>query len=382
MEDSDHQSGTLKVSRSMDHQSTQSGTRISSNEDLLTEILIRLPVTSILRFKIVCKHWQLLLSNSHLTHRYDNNLSKPFARTLLPNQNIDSPTKSIYVPFDVENRSTPPFSTVSISTSIVPESESCILVTVYYFVIPFTMVLVNIMFSIPPPSNCALEPDGGLFQIQVYSSETRTWKICMEIFSEQVSDFYPPVYCNGAVHWALDYHSGGNFLYFKLEVEQLQMLPLPVKMSYETTTMYFGESLGHLHLIFHTEYEDVLRMNVYEMLMDHSGWLVKYRVQLDERLDDFPSLILKYWRAGDFGEEEYPFQNDFQVVDLVRSKEEQDTFLVLLTAGKLTRYNFHDKSFKKLYSYNNRSLRLLNMHRYIETLSSSRRQLYLFMFFY
>ncbi|KAJ0461882.1 putative F-box domain-containing protein [Helianthus annuus] len=52
-----------------DHQPTQSGALIGSNDDLLTEILLRLPVTSILRFKSVSKHWRLHLRHTHFTHR-------------------------------------------------------------------------------------------------------------------------------------------------------------------------------------------------------------------------------------------------------------------------------------------------------------------------
>ncbi|KAL9995999.1 putative F-box domain-containing protein [Helianthus debilis subsp. tardiflorus] len=75
----------------------KSGALIGSKDDLLTEILLRLPVTSILRFKSVSKHWRLLLSHTHFTHRYDKISNSPgiFA-------------DNVYVPFDVENPSTPP----------------------------------------------------------------------------------------------------------------------------------------------------------------------------------------------------------------------------------------------------------------------------------
>ncbi|XP_076950233.1 F-box protein At5g07610-like [Bidens hawaiensis] len=149
----------------------------------------------------------------------------------------------------------------------------------------------------------ALEPDGDLFQIQVYSSDTRTWKICVESFSTQISKYEYPVYFNGAVYWAPDYHSGGNFVCFKLDVEELQMLPLPVEMMpYERSIMYFGESRGHLHLIFDTDGEEhILRVKVYVMLKDRSGWLVKYRVQLNGLLRDFPCIVSQYQILDDFG---------------------------------------------------------------------------------
>ncbi|XP_076950232.1 F-box protein At5g07610-like [Bidens hawaiensis] len=219
----------------------------------------------------------------------------------------------------------------------------------------------------------ALEPDGDLFQIQVYSSDTRTWKICVESFSAQISKYEYPVYCNGAVYWAPDYRStSSNFLYLKLDDEQLKMLPLPVEMMpYERSIMYFGESRGHLHLIFNTDGEEhILRVNVYEMLKDRSGWLVKYRVQLDGLLHDFPCLVSQYQILDDFGEVEYPHQNDFDVVDVVRGKEEDDTFVVLSSNRKMIRYNVHKKSFKELYRCENYNLHLSGFHRYIETLSS------------
>ncbi|KAM0036196.1 putative F-box domain-containing protein [Helianthus debilis subsp. tardiflorus] len=86
-----------------DHHSTQSGALVGSSDDLLTKILLRLPVTSILRFKSVSKHWRLFLSQRHFTRRYD----------------IDNHSKSpglfgcnTYVPYDVDNASTPPFSSL------------------------------------------------------------------------------------------------------------------------------------------------------------------------------------------------------------------------------------------------------------------------------
>ncbi|KAF5761817.1 putative F-box domain-containing protein [Helianthus annuus] len=39
------------------------------NDDLFTEILLRLPAASIFRFKSVSKHWRLLLSQKYFTQR-------------------------------------------------------------------------------------------------------------------------------------------------------------------------------------------------------------------------------------------------------------------------------------------------------------------------
>ncbi|XP_076926722.1 F-box protein At5g07610-like [Bidens hawaiensis] len=427
MEDSNQQPGTIIASNtevasksnktlktcfsqasmedSDDHQSTQSGALIGSNEDLLTEILIRLPVTSILHFKSVCKHWLLLLTNSHLTHRYDNNnLSKSplglFGRTHLTRfSKFDAHlARDIYVPFDVEDGGTPPFRSLDFyfNSPNVEISHSCngllLCCTIHihgareHYVfnpttkqlafIPTLPIAIRFMALAFDQKHykvvciLGLDPSKDFCQIQVYSSNTRKWKICINFFYAPRAIFDNPVYWNGTVYWASSYQN--NLWYFKLDAEQSQMLPLPVEMmSYETNIMYFGESRGHLHLIFHTDGEEyVLQVNVYEMLMDHSGWLVKYRVQLYELLRDFPCLLLYYKTPRYFWGTGHPYQNDFQVVDVVRGKEEEDTFLVLVTPGKMIRYNVYKKSFKELYRCDNYNLHLSSFHRYIETLSS------------
>ncbi|XP_076906695.1 F-box protein At5g07610-like [Bidens hawaiensis] len=132
-----------------------------------------------------------------------------------------------------------------------------------------------------------LEARVVLYQVQIYSFETRKWNISIESFSAHKLVFRDPVYWNKAVHWA---PFNDKQLYFKIDAEKLQTLPFPKGlMSSEVTPTYFGESGGHLHLILHTEKSSVLNpeenslcLNVYEMLRDHKGWFVKYQVELDE----------------------------------------------------------------------------------------------------
>ncbi|KAI7744943.1 LOW QUALITY PROTEIN: hypothetical protein M8C21_016842 [Ambrosia artemisiifolia] len=241
---------TLKahICFSQDH---QPGAIIGSNDDLLTEILLRLPVTSILRFKSVSKHWQLLLTDKHFTQRSS-------------------------------------FEVVSNSNLLVSYKE---------------------MEDFYPIFLCYLE-------------------------------LLSPVYLNGALHWAPSYE---NFFYFKIDVEQIQTLPFPVEwMPSQVLAKYFGESRGHLHLIaspYHQE--NILHLNVYEMLSDHSGWVIKYQVQLDALPGAFPDMIS---RCG--------CGYHFSVIDVVRGEEEEeeDTFLVLKTPEKIITYNVHDKSFKQIFS--------------------------------
>lgn len=204
---------------------------------------------------------------------------------------------------------------------------------------------------------CRIEPNQGLCQIQIYSSDTRKWRISVESFYGYLCTFDKGVYWNRAIHWMPSHIS---HLYFELEAEQLRTLSLPVEMmSPEASTMYFGESRGHLHLIMTKHRESfILRLNVYEMLGDRSGWFVKYQVELDKLPTVFPVIISQ-------------IRYDFYVIDLVRG-EKEDTFMVLVIPGKIITYNLHYKSYKHI-SYVGPSdfyLRTPNVHHYTETLAS------------
>lgn len=59
---------------------------IANNEDLLTEILVRLPKGSIIKFKCVCKDWQYLISSPCFSRR--RNLDRPRSPWSLPTEDL------------------------------------------------------------------------------------------------------------------------------------------------------------------------------------------------------------------------------------------------------------------------------------------------------
>ncbi|XP_076922452.1 F-box protein At5g07610-like [Bidens hawaiensis] len=332
---------------SMEDSDNQSGALIDSNKDLLSEslsfirIIVWLLVTSILRFKSVSKHWRLFLSNSNFTRWHDKLSKSPgiFAG-------------NIYVPFDVENQSPFGFHDLNFyfhrryGVRILQSCNGLLLCCSnwwnsgsrkYYVFNPTTKQLAIIPSVTGDPktiyfmalafhlTDCAhfkivciraLEPRGELYQVQIYSSLSEKWKISIESFSARESVFRQGVYWNRAVYWAPFYR---DFLYFKIDDEKLHTLPLPEGlMPSRVSTMYLGESRGHLHLILHTTLNKNSRcLNVYEMLCDHSGWFVKYELQLDELSDSFPFLF------------SLVSCNEFKVIDVVRGDKEEDTFAVL-----------------------------------------------------
>ncbi|KAJ0439499.1 putative F-box associated interaction domain-containing protein [Helianthus annuus] len=200
-----------------------------------------------------------------------------------------------------------------------------------------------------------VKPAKDLLQVQIYSSDTGKWKICPVTFHSSWLFFQQQgVYWNGAFYLVPSYD---NHLHFKIEAQQWHTFPLPVEMtSLEWSTLYFGESRGHLHLIVCKNFQDynTLHLNVYEMLSDHSGWFVKYQLQLPELWAAFPEMTLCRYV--------------FKVVDVVRGEKEEDTFMVLQIPRKFIRYNVHDKSFKQIYDITTRYSYVIE-HRYTATLA-------------
>ncbi|KAH7843070.1 hypothetical protein Vadar_012314 [Vaccinium darrowii] len=114
------------------------------------------------------------------------------------------------------------------------------------------------------------------YQIDIYSSETRHWRVSGNRFTEQRCGdrFIEGVFWNGNIHWS------GAWLRFNVDLECLERMPAaPVYRQYSCRGeryRYFGESNDHLHLIQELGKE----FRVFEMERDYSGWFVKYHVDL------------------------------------------------------------------------------------------------------
>ncbi|XP_076939817.1 F-box protein At5g07610-like [Bidens hawaiensis] len=372
--------------------STESGATVGSNDDLLNEILRRLPVTSILRFKFVSKHWQSLLSHRRFTLFYDK---VPVSLGLF--------VCDLFVPFDVENPTPPPFRSLNFyrdrsGIKIVQSCNGLLLclssnrgteLTRKYYVFNPTTKQFAVLPSVIGGSSASRtirfmglafhEVDsehykvvcirrvnryGNIFQIQIYSSDTGKWRISQESFHASYFRSFDyevnyGVYLNGAVHWIpLGFHL---VAYFKINIEQLQTMVLPEMSSWSNggRRYYFGESGGHLHLVQDAGNKNRLHFNVYEILSDYLGWIIKYRVELDELPNAYPYLP-KY---------------EIEVFDVVRNEEkEESTFMVVKILGKIIRYNVVNKSFKQLIDLPNilyyQEISCKNVHCFTQILSS------------
>ncbi|KAK6117043.1 hypothetical protein DH2020_049186 [Rehmannia glutinosa] len=318
-----------------------------SIDDLLKEIILRLPIKSMVHMKLVCKNWNSLIS--------DLNINSPVG-LLFPY----SGSWYTYVPFHVNDKSRDrPFVRVFNfikDTSGIRILQSCngLLLCCsdqpskyghkYYVCNPttkeYSMLPRYKFWWLICGMNLAFDPSKSSYykvvyvrefewyryelkyQLEIYSSEPGggTWRKCGETFVAAQVNFKNGVYWNGAIHW-ISTTATGKSIYFNPGDDQLMMpkvMPTPPILDGDCSTRnyYFGESRGHLHYI--DVYRMVTGFNVYEMKIDYSEWFCKYRLDLSRIVGS----------------------NLFSICTVVWVKKEKDSFLVLqVNRENLIQYN-------------------------------------------
>ncbi|WOH01321.1 hypothetical protein DCAR_0520703 [Daucus carota subsp. sativus] len=343
-----------------------SAANVASSEDLLFQILLHVPLKPLTSFKSVSKHWLSLITSPHFVRLRGTFYPSPsslFFRVPCPWRSRTTPEYR-FISLDVAGECLIPFKTLD----FIP--EYCSAREIYS---PFYKV-VCLRRS---------EKSRQLFQIEIYSSETLSWRASGEPFTApKHTEFQNSIYWNGSVHWWNgSFHWWNGFtnhgcwrmdthtLYFKVDEESLKQLPIPKKQyAYYHVASYVGESEGHLYLV--EGDSDFNRLfKVYELARDFSGWFMKYQVDMSEVTNVFPEMMKKN-----------PFHGyTLKIISLVRKeKEEKDgSFLVLeIPGGQIIHYNLVDKSVKKLWEfppghkfYNDNCLRHVLALSYIESLA-------------
>ncbi|KAK6117858.1 hypothetical protein DH2020_048400 [Rehmannia glutinosa] len=298
-------SNTKTMEPSVDVITETSAHVVASIDDLLINIILRLPIKSLLPSELVCKHWNSLISNPGFLE--SNSAVGLFF------QFCDGPWHA-YIPFSVDESRGPPF--VDGLDFIENPSDMKILQScnglllccndwafncrVKYYVCNPTTKQYSTLPVVPKkqrglsllfdPSRspyykivCVRElrscRNEHRFQIEVYSSETgNTWRILGEPFAARVK-FKRGVYWNGAIHW-ISSSVTGESIYFNPDNQTVKVMPTPPILDGDVSTRnsYFGESCGHLHYI--DVYKMTTEFNVYEMRRDYSEWFVKYQVDV------------------------------------------------------------------------------------------------------
>ncbi|KAL8149307.1 F-box protein At5g07610-like [Apium graveolens] len=377
--------------------SIESAAKVASSEDLLIQILLHVPVKKLLNFKCVSKHWLSLISNPHFLRLCSPLPPSVASLFFASSSSCRSNPDYQFIPLDVNDKCPTPFKTLDFTSdalglgiSVVQSCNGLLLCASYracefnrtYYVYNPTTKQYSTLPQIRNEYSkyvCAMslafdpmkspyykvvcvrrsETSRQLFQIEIYSSETLSWRVSGEAFNApKHTEFQNSVYYNGSVHWWNgSFHwwngftHGGQWrtetytLYFKVDEESIEQLLIPrERCRYYHVASYVGESDSHLHLV--AGNSDFNRFfHVYEMAKDYSGWFVKYHVDMSTVAKDFPEIKKKNRFYG----------YTVKIISLVRrgkEEEEDGSFLVLeIPGGKIIRYNLVDKSAKKLWEF-------------------------------
>ncbi|XP_026439957.1 F-box protein At5g07610-like [Papaver somniferum] len=304
--------------------SSTSASFVCSNVDLLSKILLCLPIKSIIALKLVSKQWDSVISDSSFQKTIEKKCQLSHSGLFMP-KSLCSKYRLIEFEYNLVSKdatSCVPFRTLAFGKNKegVRIEQSCnglLLCSsktsstwgrVYYVYNPYTeqykliprrrgfCVLASVSLAFDP-SKSPYYKVVSLWQrqlgrrIEIYSSQTSSLKNCGEKFEVQgrVSSS-PGVYWNGSLNWMTD---RGILACFDIDVEVIKHLTvMPYLIDGERKRVcYFDACRGHLQIIVRDNTGVGSRFDVLEVENAHTGWNLKYRIDLESRLKvSYPGL--------------------------------------------------------------------------------------------
>lgn len=349
--------------------------KVLSNDDLLIEILLLLPLISLNLFKSVSKHWlSLITSPSFIFRRTQISGTVPPSGLFI--QWDASSSVYDFLSFDSRKK-------VKRSIVVTYNSEagtkykikqSCNGLLLCYVAGDYRHFIYNpliSMFKMLPPIHplnyiprsyhynfrMAFDPTksphykvvhvgyvkddaspdihGCYIKIQTYSSETGVWSVWNDRFPWwSFEGFRNGIYWDGAIHWL---SNRNDPFHFKLEIVDRLVLtniqtPLTVEREVHKHRKLFG-SYGSL-LLLCKDYYGSRKLNIYEMKNGYSACSMKYFVNLD-------NMLRRTWRLP----EDWSCYN---IWSIFFGEREEDSFMVIELSGKVLLYTFGSKTVTKL----------------------------------
>ncbi|XVF42684.1 hypothetical protein PTKIN_Ptkin01aG0384500 [Pterospermum kingtungense] len=378
---------------------------IGNNQDLLTQILIRIPPKPLLKLKLISKQWLSLISSLqfshyHSLHHQNHGFLTPTALFLGVGNYYRPPFELPVLPLNPHTK-VPILDFIDYPHFKILQSCNGLLLGHFYYKSneglryfvcnPTTHKLK--MISLPVSQlgslravNLAYDPvqspyykvvcvrkliyPSNMFCIYIYSSNSEEWDdSCIRFRAREYIRFDYGVFCNGIIHWN---SNGKRSLRFELENKVFKRMPMLAPMfqapedSEDEDSRFFGESRGHLHLGV-TYMPLCFKFNVFEMATDYSHWFLKYCLNLDDTMRIFPDLrfpaIDMYY--------------GFRILSVIRSEGEESK-VVILVDYKAICYELKDGILQNLYelkqcpkSLNRCPLNYIGIqvYQYFETLS-------------
>lgn len=294
------------------------------NEDVIAEILARLPAKEIARVRCVCKRWLSLTSDPHFIQYHSANNPHPSTSGFFLDDYFYG---SKYFPLNVNPPGLPDPSlsfipTTSNGTQLWIESSCNGLIicrqatrpppyrsrhhssrkwSKYYVCNPTTKEFIQLSIPNEVDRNFSLIFDPSKTshykvvsmgsQIHVYSSETHSWKLSVDKNSmREFGGFhhYPSVYWNGLLILWMGMEC---LLSFDTEGESIKKLPMLPEPHQCYRIAYMGSSGGKLQIIGRSKNERITCIfDILEMDSECSGWSVLYHVDLSPMLALYPEV--------------------------------------------------------------------------------------------
>lgn len=358
---------------------------VLNDGDLLTEILLRLPAKSLIKFKSVSKEWLSLISSDGFCHRHT--LRRPKLQHSLILQMVDLEFVYLNLTVDGENTIVPYTLGVPGHHQIVQECNGLLLLLrqprkySHYTYNPITyepqtnllnsysvynpttrksrMISLNSSDDYPciAAVNLAFDPlkspyykvvcvrfaeeskahdpydgKGLIHRVEVYDSESHTWEVAPGPFTT-ISRISHGVHCNGAIYWWMCCN-GGAFSCFDIARNEMRTLLAPQNVYSEPhdSSPYYQESDGRLYHFDMLETERGLAsVALWELKgndddgggRDDSQWLFKYLDVISTNGTDEP-------------------------VRLMGGSDSERCSLLSHRDRKIIAYNFLDKSYEEL----------------------------------
>ncbi|GKA36317.1 AT-hook motif nuclear-localized protein 28-like protein [Tanacetum coccineum] len=345
-------------------ESSRSVELVISNNDLLTEILVRLPVVSLVLFKSVSKRWNSLIIDYAANLTLRRNLDPLFGLFLQKCSYSKGSHSYDFVSFDIRiPLLATSFTHVHGDVRILQSCNGLLLChsTLSGKFYAYNPSVTNMFKLIPEPDNVTFNDfaiSGGLrmafdptksphykvvygelmtgdhpldrwVQMHTYSSETGNWSLCGHHFPRLSFEFFGyGVYWNDAIYWTNHY----SYDIFKLDImneypvfTSLQTpLTLDLKVHFERRLF---ESRGCL-LLFCMQNNCSQHFTIFEKSNVHSEWSVKYIVYLDDIIKPFPKR-----------RNEYP-----RVFCILLGEREEDCVLVMELDKQVVQYKMASKT--------------------------------------
>nr|GEX96524.1 hypothetical protein [Tanacetum cinerariifolium] len=355
---------------------------VLGNDDLLSEILLRLPVLSLHLFKSVSKQWLSLITSPNFTFSRKNIPKiEPPAGLLILRATYERNTAQLrydFESFDIQipsKRSTDftlgsnaPPGFVRILQSCNGLLLCCIRRPDKLYVCNPTIKLLKMLPTNSPVRNVKIAFDPtksphykvihvkvaddvngigfGYRQIETYSSETGNWSLCGDRFpGHSFTHFHSAIYWNYALHWLISGYYMPSHCKLKIVNEHPVLTKTELPRSFDGKLFESGGSL----LLLSKDDINSRKFNVFEMKNGCSEWSVKYIVNLNDIMMPFPnswSIQRRVWA-------------------IVLGEREEDSFMIIDLLSKVVLYNPMLKTLCTFYHLESTRSSFIHAHQFI-----------------